>query len=95
MDEEKSERTPEIGEKITEILRKNERRITTRELTTRLTISKGSLHALLTENGIRKLCSRFVPRYLTAEMRACRMKYSQENLEIFERVGERLLQKIL
>ena len=59
----------EINEKITSKLKEiiqNERRITTRKLTEGLNISKGTLQTLLATSGIRKLCSRFVPRLLTA-----------------------------
>jgi len=61
----------EIDEKITESLKEiveNERKITTRKLIARINVSKGTLHTLLTSLVIRKLCSRFVPRFLTAEM---------------------------
>ena len=64
-------RSVKIDEKITESLKeivKNNRKLTTRELTTRINVSKGTLHTLLTIHGIRKLCSRFVPRFLTVEM---------------------------
>lgn len=53
------------------------------------------MHYILTENVIRKFWFGFVPRYLTAKMRACRMNSSQENLEIFERLKELLLQNIV
>lgn len=70
------DRASEIDEKITEKLVKiiqNERKITTRELTRRLNVSEGTVETLLSATGIRKLCSRFVPRFLTAEMQARRV----------------------
>lgn len=98
MDLEKSGRPSEIDEKMTEKLVKiiqNERKITTRELTRRLNVSEGTVETLLSETGIRKLCSRFVPRFLTAEMQARRLSCCEENLKILERTGESLLENII
>ena len=45
--------------------------------------------------GIRKLCSRFVPRFLTAEMREKRMQACQENLALFHAFGQNCLKNII
>ncbi|MEZ0498457.1 transposase [Sphingomonas sp. IW22] len=98
VDVEKSGRPCEISERITEKLHEmiqNERRITTRELTVRLNVSKGTLQSLLASSGIRKLCSRFVPRLLTADMQAHRLKCCQQNLETLQRVGDHMLDNII
>ena len=98
VDDEKPGRPCEIDEKITEKMKtivQSERRITTRELTTRLNVSKGTLHTLLAATGIRKLCSRFVPRFLTAEMQDRRLECCLENLEIMTSVGDRFLENIV
>ena len=98
VDDEKPGRPCEIDEKITEKLQaivQSERKITTRELTTRLNVSKGTLHTLLAATGIRKLCSRFVPRFLTAEMQARRLECCLENLQIMTSVGDRFLENIV
>ena len=98
VNEEKRGRPPEIHEEITEKLVKivqAERRITTRELTSRLNVSKGTVYSLLTSIGVRKLCSRFVPRFLTAEMQFQRFEICEENLKILESVGERFLENII
>ena len=97
-DEEKSGRPREIGEEIAKKLKKIvqcERRITTRELTMRLNVSTGTIQSLLAETGIRKLCSRFVPRFLTADMKDRRLMCCQENLNLYERIGDRFLQNIM
>ena len=60
-----------------------------------LNVSKGTIYTLLKELGIRKLCSRFVPRFLTAEMRDCRLECSKENLEIFDNLADRFLDNII
>lgn len=98
LDEEKPGRPGEIAEGISgrlKIIVENERRITTRELTARLNVSKGTISTLLSEYGIRKLCSRFVPRFLTAEMRDRRLECCKENLEIFDNFGDRFLDNII
>lgn len=98
IDQQKCGRPSEIDEKITEKLEKiivSERKITTRELTSRLNVSKGTLHTLLATCGIRKLCSRFVPRFLTFEMQSRRFECCEENLNTLDRVGDRLLENII
>ena len=72
-----------------------ERRITTRELTERLNVSKGILHDMLHDLGLRKLCSRFVPRFLTAEMQQMRLQCAQRNLEIFDEIGNAFIYNIV
>ena len=66
-------RNQEINENLTKNLNKivkEERIINTRGLN----ISKGTVHTFLSSLDIRKLCSRFVPKLLTAEMQAHRLK---------------------
>jgi histone-lysine N-methyltransferase SETMAR len=98
VDVKKSGRPCEINEKITSRLEEiiqNERRITTRELTARINVSKGTLQTLLATSGIRKLCSRFVPRLLTADMQAHRLECCRTNLETLEHAGDRMLHNII
>lgn len=97
-DEERPGRPPEIQENFSEKLQKivkSERKITTRELTSRLNVSKGTIYTSLKEAGIRKLCSRFVPRFLTAEMQSRRLECCLSNLDTFESVGELFLDNII
>ena len=98
VDMEKYKRPCEINEKITSNLKEiiqNERRITTRKLTERLNVSKFILPTLLSTSGIRKLCSRFVSRLLTADMQARRLQCCCMNLLTLEHVGERMLHNII
>ena len=46
----------------------SDRRITTRTLADKLNVSEGSLVTLMQNVGVRKLCSRVVPKFLTADM---------------------------
>jgi histone-lysine N-methyltransferase SETMAR len=97
-DDERSGRPQEISDEKYENLKaivKGERRITQRELSSRLNVSKKTVQNMLEALGIRKLCSRFVPRFLTAEMRQKRMQACEENLELFHTLGDRFLDNIV
>jgi len=94
VDMEKSGRLCEINEKITSKLEEiiqNERKITTRKLTECLNVSSGILQTLLATSEIRKLCSRFLHRLLTADMQARGLRYCRMNLQTLEHVGECML----
>ena len=60
-----------------------------------LCISKGTVENYLAEFGIRKLCSRFVPRFFTLEMCERRLECCKENLEILDRIGSKFLANIV
>ena len=97
-DEERSGRPQEIPDEKLEILSiivKEERRITQRELSNRLKVSKKTVQNILGDLGVRKLCSRFVPRFLTAEMREKRMQACQDNLALFDARGRNFLKNII
>ena len=98
IDEERTRRPTEISSGITHQLIKivqSECRITIREMAGRLNVTTGTVHSLLAENGIRKLCSRFVPRLLTAEMQANRLDACRKNLQLLQVIGDRLLSNII
>ena len=67
----------------------SDRRITVRELSTEFNCSVGTISERLKALGIRKLCSRFVPRFLSAEMMERRKAWSLLNISIFELHDER------
>ena len=71
-----------------EIVIKNERRITVKNLSTALNVSVGKCRDLLKDLGVRKLCSRFVPYFLTGKMCERRMLACQHNLELFNPIGQ-------
>ncbi len=97
-DEEREGRPPEIlpsvDEKLQQIIQE-ERRITTRMLSTRLNISVGTVHARLKSFGLRKLCSRFVPRFLTGEMMENRLESCKNNLLLWKKHGESFLENLI
>ena len=97
-DEEKCGRPVEIPdetkEKCAQIVR-HERRITIRHLSQRLNVSYGQTHTFLHELGVRKLCSRFVPKFLTAEMCERRLQCCEDNLKVYEEHGENFLRNII
>ena len=79
----KTATTPEIVEKIQDIVLEN-RRVTERDLVEALGISLGSVSNILTEVlGFRKLCAQWVPHSLTMEQKHIRMRLSQQHLERF------------
>lgn len=91
-------RPMEISETVKEKMKnivKSERRITTRNLSERLHVSKGTMNTLLKDIGLRKLSSRFVPRFLTSEMCKNRLICCQANLHILEDVGDIFLRNIV
>mgnify|MGYP000138528298 CR=1 FL=1 len=97
-DEEKPGRPQEIGsDKKDELIAiiAEKRKITQRELSENLSISKGTVQQLLTDLGIKKVACRFVPRLLTAEMRDRRKNCCQNNLEILNNIGQSFLNNII
>lgn len=97
-DDERQGRPQEISDSVDEKLSKivqEERRITTKLLSTRLNVSVGTIHSKLKTMGIRKLCSRFVPRLLTGEMMERRLVSCQNNLKIWEQHGDKLLSNLI
>ena len=97
-DDEKSGRPCEIGdEKREECAKivKGERRLTIKNLSERLHVSVGSVHTILHGLGIRKLASRFVPKFLTSEMCENRLQCCQENILIFDEYGDNFLKNII
>ena len=61
-----------------------DRRIKVSDLAVDLKISYGSAHNIITELGYRKLCSRFVPKFLTPEMKEARLRSAVDNLALLE-----------
>ena len=97
-DDERCGRPSEIGEGHLDKLKKvvsEERRITKNLLAERLNVSYGSTHSMLEQLGIRKLCSRFVPRFLSAEMMDARLECCRHLLELYDRLGDNLLKNII
>lgn len=88
----------EIGdqhrEKLKSIVR-DDRRITKEALAQRINVSYGTVRNLLKELGIRKLCSRFVPYFITAEMSQRRLQCCQYNIELYQELGDIFLNNIV
>ena len=97
-DAERTGRPQEINdtmeEKIKNLIIEN-RKMTTRVMCEFLNISKGTLYNKLKEMGIRKLCSRFVPRLLTGEMMNNRRIAAENNLKLYEELGDDLINNII
>ena len=69
--------------------------MTTRELALELKVSDWKARDILKSNGIRKLSSRFVPRFLTAEMCQRRLQSCEENLRLHEEHGRTFLENMV
>ena len=74
---------------------RNERRISIRELSQRLYISYGSTQQILKELGIRKLCSRFVPKFLSGELCEKRVQCCAANLQLYDTHGDDFIENIV
>lgn len=97
-DETKSGRPMEIDEKITEKCKNiigNDRKITIRELSKGLNVSTGYVHNILDQCGIRKLCSRFVPKFLTPDMCQNRQRACESNLQLYDELGAEFVRNII
>ena len=98
-DEERPGRPVEIDqdklEKRCEEIIKTERKITVKALGASLNISEGKAREVLKSLGIRKLASRFVPRFLSGEMCEARLQCSQQNLDLWQEHGQRYLSNIV
>lgn len=98
MDGKSTGRPVEIGddcrEKLEQIVRAD-RRITKKQLAEELHVSFGTVVNMLAELGIRKLCSRFVPYFLSGEMCERRLQCCQQNLELHQSLGDALVSNII
>ena len=97
-DQERPGRPSEISDdkkiQLAETIKTN-RRITTRAISDALNVSKGTVYALMKDLGIRKLCSRFVPHFLTEEMMRNRLTCCEENLALLSELGNDFLSDIV
>ncbi len=97
-DEKSTGRPTEIQDSKKEDLKNivlSERKITTRELCDTLNVSAGTLQSMLAALGLRKLCSRFVPMFLSNEMCTKRLECCLSNLSLLHDFGEDFLNNIV
>jgi histone-lysine N-methyltransferase SETMAR len=81
----KSATTPEIIEQVHDML-SDDRRMKVREIAETIGISKERVGYILREElDMKKLCSRWVPRLLTADQKRTRMKICEQSLERFNK----------
>jgi histone-lysine N-methyltransferase SETMAR len=86
--------TPATVQRADSLIRDN-RRITTRELTAVLGIGKGSVDKIIHQLGYSKVCARWVPRSLTEEHKQQRKAICSELLAHYEAEGDDLLSNIV
>ena len=65
------------------------------ELADLLNVSHGTVCKFLSNPGIRKLCSRFVPKFITREMADVRVSACRSNLDLLRQHGETFLNGII
>ena len=66
---------------------RDDRRVKIRDLADILKISYGSTYSMISQMGYRKLCSRFVPKFLSPEMKDARFQSAQSNLALLDEFG--------
>jgi len=81
-------------DRLEELIREN-RRIKQKEISVALGISKERVGYIICVLGFRKVCARWVPRMLSDEMKAEKVRISRELLKRFEKEGEDFLKKII
>jgi histone-lysine N-methyltransferase SETMAR len=97
-DTEREGRPSEISDEkniLCEKIIKEKRRISIRDLSVHLNVSLGSCHAILHGLGIRKLCSRFVPKFLSGELCDARLESCTANLQLLDEYGPSFLNNIV
>ena len=97
-DTSKSGRPEEIPaakeEECAALIRKN-RHISIDDVAATLRISHGTVSSILSSLGVRKLCSRFVPKFITSEMAERRLAACCSNWELFDQFGHRFFNNIV
>ncbi|PNF31454.1 hypothetical protein B7P43_G03413 [Cryptotermes secundus] len=86
--------TPHNERRLDQLIR-SDRRITTRELCTRLNIGCNALETMLGKQDYRKVCSRWVPRVIKQDHKTHRMEVCQDLLHQFEAEGDKFLDSIV
>jgi len=81
-------------ERLVQLIRAN-RRITTRELCTKLNIGFSALETMVATLEYSKVCARWVPRILTQEHKEHRMQFCQDLLKQHEAEGDSFLDRII
>jgi histone-lysine N-methyltransferase SETMAR len=75
--------TDETVESVQDMILKD-RRLTVRHIAECLKLSTGTTHHIISENlGYNKVCARWVPRMLTADMKRVRLQTSRDNLDLY------------
>ncbi|PSN52961.1 hypothetical protein C0J52_03623 [Blattella germanica] len=71
--------TPDMLQRSDVVIRADQR-ITTRQLVLKLSVSKGSVDAIINALGYRNVCARWVPRSLTVDHKSQRKDIALDRL---------------
>lgn len=66
-----------------------------REMESVLSIHYSSVCRILQRHGYSKICAKWVPRDLTSDHKKTRVKYSQENLAVWNELGDKKFKELL
>ena len=86
---------PEAKEEECAALIRENRHIRIDDAADILRVSHGTVSTLLSNLGVRKLCSRFVPKFITSEMAERRLAACRSNLELLDQLGSRFVENIV
>jgi len=86
--------SPDMLQRANDIIHVD-RRITSRQLAVKLSVSNGSAMAIIDALGYSKVCTRWVPRSLTTDHRHQRKAICSELLECFDAEWEAFLSRIV
>ena len=87
--------SPDVEEKVAAAVRQD-RRLTTRQMSEMVGVSHNSVHKILTENlGKRKVCAKWVPHLLTDEQKTLRVNLCAAHLRRHRREGISFLERIV
>ena len=71
------------------------RNISLKELSESLYVSKGACYNIISSLGCSKVCSHFVPKFLSADIEASKLQFSQSNLALYQQYGQVFLMNIV
>ncbi len=90
----KLRRSDELMAQIDETIRNN-RRITQRQLAEKTGVGYGTVNRIIKKLDYRRICAKWVPKLLTAEMKTARKEAAQELLSRYYREGESFILNIV
>jgi histone-lysine N-methyltransferase SETMAR len=79
---------------VDELIR-SDRRVTTSDIVDVTGVSRGTVHNIISDLGYSKVCSRWVPRQLTEELKQSRFEVCKQMLQRYQTEGEQFMKSIV